>query len=154
MTYKIYVELAIWNLNLKFEPQTIQDLRKLLVLESTKIMHQIIVINFSNILSNYRLCWRQDVHFFCLIYNFFSILSFDFDSFFIVFSNTTICINPEFHNFSSTYFNLIRKFSQHRIENRVILILELKTVWRNFKNTMELMYMNLYGSNTQIWTQI
>ena len=60
--------------------------------------------------------------------------------FFSCFSNTSICINPEFHNFSSTDFNLISKISQHRIENKVILILELKTVRRSFKNTIELMY--------------
>jgi len=34
VTYKIYVELDILNLILKFEPQTIQGLSKLLALES------------------------------------------------------------------------------------------------------------------------
>jgi len=128
-------EIWIWNLNHK----QFKILANFWRWNHTKIMHQIIVIKFSNIFSNYCLCWHQDVHFFHLIYHFFSILYFAW-FFFSCFSNKSICINTEFHNFYSTYFNLRSKISQHRIENRVILILELKTVWRNFKNTIELMY--------------
>jgi len=69
--------------------------------------------------------------------------------FFSNFPNTSNCLNPEFHNFYPTNFNFISKNSQHRIKNRGILILELKTVLRNFKNTMELIYKNLCGSITQ-----
>ena len=149
-----YAELAIWNLNLKFEPQTIQDLRKILVMES----HQNNAPNNCDKFFKYIVKLPSILPPGCTLLffdlSFFFYFVFWFDSFFSCFYNTTICVSPEFYNFSSPDFNLISKISQHRIENRVILVLELKTVWRNFKNTMELMYMNLYGSNTQIWTQI
>jgi len=140
----------IWNLNHK----QFKILAKFWRWNHTKTTHQLIVINFSSLLPNNSFCPRQNAHFFHLIYHFFFYFEFWLTSFFSFFYNTSTCLNPEFHNFSPTNFNLIRKNSQHRIKNRGILILELKTVWRNFKNTMELMYKNLYGSITQIWTQI
>jgi len=114
LTYKIYAELAIWNLILKFEPQTIQGLSNFWRCNHTKIMHQIIVINFSKFLSNYRIFWRQDAHLFCFIYHFFSICLLIW-FFFSWFSNTSNCIDPDFHNFSSTYLKFITKNGQHRI---------------------------------------
>ena len=139
----------MYILNLKFKSQAIQDLRKNLALES----HQLIVINFQ-ICCQIIVSVRARMHTFFIwfiIFFLFWILTY---LFFFLFFNTSTYLDPEFHNFSPTNFNLIRKNSQHRIKNRGILILELKTVWRNFKNTMELMYKNLYGSITQIWTQI
>jgi len=65
----------------------------------TKTMHQLIVINFSKSLSNYRIFWRQDALFFYFIYHFFSILSFHLILFFSWFYNTSNCINPYFQNF-------------------------------------------------------
>ena len=117
----------------------------------TKIMHQIIVINFSKFLSNYRFFWYQDAHFFCLLYHFFLFCLLIWFFFFSWFYNTSICIDLDFHNFSSTYFNFItKKQPAQNLKNRVILILEFKNRMKNFKNTMEWMYMNLYGSNIQI----
>ena len=127
VTYKIYAKLAIWNLNLKFQPKTIQDLRKLLALES----HQNIAPNncdkvFKYLVKLPSLLAPGCTLFFCLIYHFFFLFCLLIWFFFSCFSNTSICINPEFYNFSSTDFNFISKISQHRIENRVIQILELK----------------------------
>jgi len=111
---------------MKFEPQTIQDLSKILALESHQNNAPNNCDKFFKYIVKLPSLLAQDVQFFHLIYHFFSILYFDL-IFFSCFSNTSICINPEFHNFSSTDFNLISKISQHRIENKVILILELKT---------------------------
>jgi len=139
------VWIWIWNLNHK----KFKILAKFWRWNHTKTMHQLIVIKFSNLLPLHRFCSRQNAHLLNLIYHFFSILNFD-----SLFFNTSIYSDPEFHNFSPTNFNFISKNSQHRIKNRGSLIMELKTVLRNFKNTIEVMYRNLCGSCTQIWTQI
>jgi len=107
-------EIWFWNLNHK----QFKVLENFWPWNHTKIMHQIIVINFSKFLSNYSLCWRQDVHFFLFDLSFFFYFVFWSDSFFSWFFNTSICIDPDFHNFSSTYFNFITKNSQHRIEKQ------------------------------------
>ena len=144
------VRIWIWNLNHKH----FKILAKFWRWNHTKKMHQLIVINFSNLLPLHRFCSHQNAHFFNLICHFFSILNFDSPFFFTFFYNTSICWDPKFHNFSPTNLNFISKNSQHRIKNRGILILELKTVLRNFKNIKELIYKNLCGSITQAWTQI
>jgi len=107
-------EIWIWNLNHK----QFKILANFWRWNHTKIMHQKIVINFSKFLSNYCFGWCQDVHFFSIGFIIFFYFVFWSDSFFSCFANTSICINPEFHNFSSTYFNFIRKNSQHRIEKQ------------------------------------
>ena len=94
------------------------------------------------------------MHSFFILFIIFSLFCLFIWFFFSWFSNTSICIYPVFHKFFSTYFNFItKKQPTQNLKNRVFQILELKIDWRNFKNTMEWMYMNLYGSNTQIWTQ-
>ena len=128
VTYKFYAELAIWILNLKLEPQTIQDIRKLLALESHQNYAPNICDKFFKILVKlpFLLALGCTLFLFDLSFVFLFCLLIWF--FFSWFSNTPIYINPDFHNFSSTYLNFIRKTSQHRIKNRVILILELKTI--------------------------
>jgi len=103
----------------------------------TKTMHQIIVINFSKLLSNYRIFWRQDSLFFVLFIIFLYFV-FSSDSFFSWFYNTSNCKNPDFHNFSPTYLKFItKKKPSQNLKNRIILILEFKNRIRNFKNTMK-----------------
>jgi len=143
------VRIWIWNLN----PKQFKILAKFWRWNHTKTMHQIILINFLNLMRFHRFISFQDCTLIVFDLSFFFYFEFCF-TFFFTFSNTSICLDPEFHNFYPMNFNFIRKNSQHRFKNRGSLILELKTVLRNFKNTIEVMYKNLCGSSTQAWTQI
>ena len=139
------VRIWIWNLNHKH----FKILAKFWRWTHTKTMHQLILINFLKLMLFQHFFPRQNYTLIVFDLSFFSIWNLA-----SLFSNTSICLVPEFHNFSPTNFNFISKNNQHIIKNRGSLILELKTVLRNFKNTMELIYKNLCGSNTQAWTQI
>jgi len=97
----------IWNLNQK----QFKILEKFWHWNHTKTVHQLIVINFSNLLPNHCFCSRQNAHFLYLIYHFFFYFEFWLTYFFYFFSNTSNCVDPEFHNFSPANFNFISKNS-------------------------------------------
>jgi len=139
------IQIWIWNLN----HRQFKILTQIWRWNHTKTMQHLIVINFSNLLPLHRFCSCQIAHCLYLIYHFFIL---NFDSLFLHFSsNTSIYSDPEFNNFSPTKLIFINKLSQHNFRKPN---LELKTVLINFKDTIEWMYRNLYGSITQAWTQI
>jgi len=102
----------------------------------TKNMHQIIVINFSKSLSNYRIFWRKNALFSYFIYHFFSIVFSSYSFFLDFLTHQTVLIQ-----ISEFFFNVLKfhnkKQPMQNLKNRKILILEFKNRIRNFKNTME-----------------
>ena len=98
------VRIWIWNSNHK----QFKILAKFWHWNHTKTMHQLILIKNLNLMLFHRFFRAKIAHWLYFIYHFFSICNLA-SLFFSIFSNTSICLNPEFHNFSPTNFNFISK---------------------------------------------
>ena len=140
------IQIWIWNLN----HREFKILDQFWRWNHTKTMLQLIVINFSNLLPLQ--CFvRARLHTVCFLFIIFSVFWILFQFFLHFSSNTSIYSDPEFYNLFLTKLIFINKLSQNNLKK---LKLELKTVLINFKDTIEWMYRNLYGSSTQVWTQM
>ena len=114
----------------------------------TKIVCQLVVINFSKSLPRHRIFRAKIAHWLFFIYHFFCILNFN-SLFFPHFYNTSNNLNPERQNFSPTKSIFISNFSQHKYWKTKETYYEIKKQNWNFKDIMELMCRNLYGCNKQ-----
>jgi len=119
----------------------------------SKTVSQLIVINFRKLLLNHRFPASEFYTLYVFHLSFFFVYWILMYFFFSLFCNTSNYWNPEVQNFPVSTEILINQTVSTFLWKTEEPILEWKTEWRNYKDTIEMMYKNLYRSNTQTWTQ-